>query len=227
MTAVLLLLLLVILAAAAGAFVVMRRHGYPRRAVGAASSRHIDPFTLNDPWRRFVQDAQRARTRFAEAVERAAPGPLRDRLEEIGRSLDEGVQRTWATAQKGQSLRDARRRIETHRVEARLEAMGPTAEDPTAEDPTAARTRESLRNQLESARRLDEVTAGAESQLRLLQAQLDESVARAAELSVRAGDIGALAGVEDDIAHVSDSLEALRLALEETDRGGGISLEGQ
>lgn len=221
MTVVLLLLLLVVLAGAAGAFVVMRRNARPHRSLGTGATRHIDPFTLNDPWRGFVQDAVRARTRFAEAVERARPGPLRDRLTEIGRSLDEGVQRTWATAQKGQSLREARRRIDTHRVDQRLAAMG------EAEDPTAERTRESLQSQLDSARRLDEITAGAEAQLRLLQAQLEESVARAAEMSVRAGDVGELAGVEDDITHVSDSLEALRLALEETDRGGGISMGGQ
>lgn len=79
----------------------------------------------------------------------------------------------------------------------------------------------SLEAQLASAERLDAVTREAESKLRLLQAQLDEAVARAAELSVRAGDVGELAGVEHDIAEVTDQLEALRLALEETNQVGG------
>jgi hypothetical protein len=90
-------------------------------------------------------------------------------------------------------------------------------------DLNAEGTLASLRAQLASADRLDRVTAEAESKLRLLQAQLDEAVARAAELSVKAGDVGELAGVGDDIAHVVDEMEALRLALEETSGGGATA----
>ena len=44
----------------------------------------IDPFTLGEPWRRFVQGAMQAEARFDQAVRSARSGPLRDRLEEIG-----------------------------------------------------------------------------------------------------------------------------------------------
>jgi hypothetical protein len=37
---------------------------------------------------------------------------------------------------------------------------------------------------------------------------------------VKAGDVGELSGVGDDIAHVVEEMEALRLALEETSGGG-------
>ena len=37
----------------------------------------IDPFTLQEPWRRYVQEALQARNRFDEAVGRTRPGPLR------------------------------------------------------------------------------------------------------------------------------------------------------
>jgi hypothetical protein len=40
----------------------------------------IDPFTLQEPWRRYVQEALQARNRFDEAVGRTRPGPLRDHL---------------------------------------------------------------------------------------------------------------------------------------------------
>lgn len=218
-TLLLLFVLALILAGAAGALVVLRRNAGLGGASTAPSTRGIDPFTLNDPWRRFAQSALNAQRRFDDAVADAAAGPLKDRLTEIGRSLDEGVQRTWATAQKGQSLREARRRIDTNRVDQRLAGLG------GGEDPSSVRMAESLRSQLDSARRLDEITAGAELQLRLLQAQLEESVARVAELSVRAGDVSLLAGVENDIDHVSQSLEALRLALEETN-GGSAAVAG-
>ena len=214
MTTVLVVVLLVVLAAGAGSLVVMRRNGDPRGA-GSARVRGIDPFTVNEPWRRFVQDALRAQTRFAEVVAAARPGPLRDRLAEIGRALEEGVATTWATARQGQVVRDARRRIDTNEVNRRLAAFR------SSEDPDGERTVRSLEAQLESAARLDAATASAESRLRLLQAQLDEAVARAAELSARAGDIGELAGVESSITDVTDQMEALRLALEETGRSGG------
>jgi hypothetical protein len=212
------LVLLVVLAVLVGAGVVavrlMRANADPRRRVSAGAGRSIDPFTLGEPWRFFVRDALNARARFEEAVGHARPGPLRERLVEIGKQLDDGVDRTWATARQGQSLREARRRIDTNRVGRRIAQLEGTS------DPNAEGTLASLRAQLSSAERLDRVTAEAESRLRLLQAQLDEAVARAAELSVKAGDVGELAGVGDDIAHVVEQMEALRLALEETSGGG-------
>jgi len=196
---------------------LMRANADPQRRLSAGGDRSIDPFTLGEPWRFFVRDALSARRRFEDAVGRARPGPLRDRLGEIGDQLTEGVNRTWATAQQGQTLREARRRIDTNKVSQRI------AQLEGSPDLNAEGTLASLRAQLASADRLDRVTAEAESKLRLLQAQLDEAVARAAELSVKAGDVGELAGVGDDIAHVVDEMEALRLALEETSGGGATA----
>lgn len=215
MTLIALVVVAVLVAFGFGAFRLMRANADPRRArLGPTSTKAMDPFTLGEPWRLFVRDALKAQTRFQEAVQQAKPGPLRDRLAEIGTQLDEGVRRCWATAQQGQALRDARKRIDTNQVSHRIAqiegASGPEAE------PTLA----SLRAQLGSAERLDTITAQAESRLRLLQAQLEEAVARAAELSVHAGDVGELAGVSDDITQVADQMEALRLALEETSGGG-------
>jgi hypothetical protein len=223
MVAALLAVLVVLIIGGVAGVVLMRRHADPRRALSGAAARSIDPFAVNEPWRRFVQDALRAQSHFSEAVAGAKAGPLRDRLLEIGRSLDGGVRTTWATAQQGQTLREARRRIDTNQVNRRLQAFR------DSDDANSAKAVASLEAQLASAERLDRVTSEAESKLRLLQAQLDEAVARAAELSVRAGDIGALVGVEDDITDVTDQMEALRLALEETSRAdslGGLGRGG-
>src|SRR3954468_16904548 len=75
----------VVLAAAAWAGRVA--YSVPRNAGGDK----IDPFTLNDPWRRFVQGALQAEARFDQAVRTAHTGPLRDRLQEIADRIDEGV----------------------------------------------------------------------------------------------------------------------------------------
>src|SRR4051794_6344349 len=118
MVVVLLVIVLLVVAAGGGALVAMLRRqaalgtgAAPTAGLGAGR-RGIDPFTIGEPWRRFVQDALRAQNHFGEVVGRARAGPLRDRLGEIGRGLDRGVGEVWATAQQGQSLKVARRRMD-------------------------------------------------------------------------------------------------------------------
>lgn len=182
----------------------------------------IDPFTLGEPWKRAVQDAIQAQNRFAEAVHGTDRGPLRDRMEEIGQRIAVGVDEAWRVARQGQNLVAARRRIDTaeaHRDLAEVEAQAEAqAGDPLAATGSLERTLESLRAQLASAERLDRTIADARDRLRLTNARLDEAVARAAELSVQAGDVGDLAGLGDDVDALVTDLEALRLGLEEVDR---------
>ena len=78
--------------------------------------------------------------------------------------------------------------------------------------------------QLESAARIDAVARDAVDRLRVLTAQLDEAVARAVELSVRAHDVGELAPLTDDVDNLVGELEALRQGLEET--GGTAAVAG-
>src|SRR5918998_325948 len=80
----------------------------------------IDPFTVQEPWRRFVQDALQARNRFADAVTRVQPGPLRDRLDEIGQRMQTGVDECWQVARRGEALTRARRGIDLADVDRRL-----------------------------------------------------------------------------------------------------------
>ncbi|MCX7620500.1 MAG: hypothetical protein N2037_06605, partial [Acidimicrobiales bacterium] len=61
----------------------------------------IDPFELAEPWRSYVWKAKRARRHFAEAVKSGREGPLRDRLEQIGRRITDGVEECWRVAQGG------------------------------------------------------------------------------------------------------------------------------
>ena len=74
----------------------------------------------------------------------------------------------------------------------------------------------SLEGQRETAVRLDGVIANARDQLRLLDAGLDEAVARTLELSATqtGGDVE---GLGQDVDELVTEVEALRLALEETD----------
>ena len=72
-------------------------------------------------------------------------------------------------------------------------------------------------------RRLEAVTQQAAERLRLLDARLDEAVARAVELSL-SGDSGQLSGLDSDVDSLVGEMEALRVALEDT--GGGTAQMG-
>jgi hypothetical protein len=179
----------------------------------------IDPFTLTDPWRRFVSGAMQARRKFDEAVRSAKPGPLRDRLLEIGGRLEDAVHECWRVARQGQALADARGQLDTRAAQAELDelqrSLGGAA---PAAGSTDEGTLAALQAQLASAQRMDRTIADARDRLRLLDARMDESVARAVELSVRAGGVDELGGLGDDVEGIVGDMEALRQGLEEADR---------
>ena len=158
-----------------------------------APPRRIDPFTLHEPWRRFVQEALQARNRFAGRRRRAPSGPLQDRLPRSRRVSTPASRRRWLIAKRGQALVEARRDVDLARVDRQLGEL--TAGSTGAPAPGGApRTRPvgasvvaSLEAQRAAAERLDAVIARTQSELRVLDARLDEAVARAVELSARAG----------------------------------------
>lgn len=185
----------------------------------------IDPFTLHDPWRRYVQNALQARTRFAEAAERTPPGPLRDRLREIAARVETGVEESWQVAQRGEALVQARQGIDLGDVDRQLREAGGAGDSGEA-DPARDRVVQSLEGQRATAARLDGVIANARDQLRLLDAGLDEAVARTLELSAHAQAGTGVDGLGRDVDELVTEIEALRLALEETDAAARGDISG-
>ena len=186
----------------------------------------VDPFTLQEPWRRFVQEALQARTRFATAVERAPSGPLRDRLAEIAARVDTGVQETWLIAKRGQTLVRARRDVDLARIERQLAELSPgTAGDADRAaddiDSSVSSVVASLEAQRAAATRLDTIITRTQTELKVLDARLDEAVARTVELSARAGADVTVAGLGSDVDDLVTEMEALRLALDEADAAAG------
>jgi len=189
------------------------------------SEDRVDPFTLAEPWRHYVQDALQARRRFTEAVDSAHHGPMRERLQEIDDRVETGVREVWRIARRGHDLVDARRRLDPDAIRRDLAATEANADQPWASESTTERTLESLRAQLATVERLERVIGDADSRLRLLNARLDEAAARTIELSVQAHDAADLGGLGDDVDEMVDEMEALRLAIEETS-GGGSAVAG-
>ncbi len=180
--------------------------------MGGPRPERIDPFTVQDPWRAMILRAQSTATRFHEAVRQTSPGPLRNRLAEVQGRVDAAVREAWAIAKRGHALDNAVQNLDIPGIRRRLVNAERTAAPGDADDEAIVR---SLRNQLQSAERLAGVAEDAGSRLARLNAELEESVARAVELSLSAADAGALQPLGTDVEHVVNELESLRLALDE------------
>jgi succinate dehydrogenase/fumarate reductase flavoprotein subunit len=178
-------------------------------AMDRKSAQTPDLRTLSEPWRTFVVDAMDACARFGRAVSTADAGPLRERLTEISRRLDDDVTESWRIARRGMALEAALAQLEdTREVARRLEAARRSRD---------VQLEQSLQAQLDSTNRIVAVSQDARRRLQLLDARLDEAVARAVELALSA-DPQAAGGLGGDVDAVVGDMEALRQALEETNR---------
>jgi hypothetical protein len=178
---------------------------------------------ISDPWRRFVREALDAQRRYTKAVKSANEGPLRDRLTEIGERIDAGVQECWRIARRGDALVDAIGNLgggEAIADELR-QAKAAARDNPgKAQDETV----EALQAQMDSYDRLVEVARNAQERLQVLDARLDEAVARAVELAIRAEDVGELENLGGDVEALVGEMETLRQGLEEA--GGSARAAG-
>ena len=192
----------------------------PRRPAGE----RIDPFRVGDPWRSFVQDALQAQARFDRTVSRMRGGPLQERLRDVGRRLSEGVTESWRIARQGDALQGAYHQLDVRQVQMELAEIRAERRHVGRNDARAKsleRTEEAVEAQLASAERIRQVAQDAADRLRVLNAQLDEAVARAVELSVRGVDTD-VSPLTNDVDNLVSELEALRQGLEET---GGTAQE--
>lgn len=177
----------------------------------------VRPDTLRSPWREFVEEAIDAGERFDRAVTGARSGPLRARLQTIADRVGQGVEESWRIATHGQALEDALAQLEPlATVQTRLVEIEQEQRTGRGDDVRLAQTAEALQSQIASTRRIGEVARDTRDRLRLLDARLDESVARAVELSLRAGDATEASGLGSDVEAIVTEMESLRLALEET-----------
>jgi hypothetical protein len=173
----------------------------------------IDAMSISDPWRGFTREALDAQRRYRKAVATTSPGPLRDRLVEIGDGIDEGVSECWRIARRGDALVNAIDNLDSIQARKELDAAKRAAKDSPGR--AQKETVEALQAQVDSADRLIKVAQDAQNDLRLLNARLDEAVARAVELAIRAEDVGELSGLGDDVEALVSQMESMRQGLEE------------
>lgn len=186
--------------------------GLPRHA-----SSRIEPARLGQPWRRFVEEALDARARFDRAAARTTAGPLRERLAVIGERVATGAEECWRIARQGDVLVGALGEVDVTEAERQLDALrhgGGRAEPGSSRH----RTEQALQAQIDSAGRLEATARRAHDDLLLLNARLDEAVARAIELSVHSGSVDELNRLGTDVEQVVGDMEALRQGLEEVEQ---------
>ncbi len=204
----------------AGAAVVGVACWAGRVALGLPRQRRpeaINPTSVNEPWRSFVRQAVSARDRFDRAVRDAEPGPLRDRLADMAARVSVGATECWRVAKRANALDAAVAELNTDAIRGQLDrCQQESARSPERSELVA--TSKALRNQLESAERLTKVAAGARDRLARIDAQLNEAVARALELSLQTGESGDLDPLGSAVDDVVGELESLRQALEESAR---------
>lgn len=199
-------------------------------AVPKAEKRErIDPFGVNEPWRRFVAEALQARDRFDQSVAAMRSGPLRDTLDGIGDRLQVAVDECWRVARRGQAVADARAGIDVDTARYELAQLQHRATGPFVDTSMVERTAEALRSQLASAERMERLLIETVDRLRLLDARMDETVTRAIELAVQADSPDDLGGLGADVDGLVLDMEALRQALDETAAasrpGGGYQVD--
>lgn len=177
----------------------------------------IDPFGVGEPWRLHVRRALQAQARYDQAVGSLPAGSLRERLEEVGRRVEEATQQCWRVARRGDALEAAVSGLDVAGLRERLAAHTGSAVPAVGEEnPVVA----SLEAQLVTAERLQAAAADARMGLGLLEARLDEAVATAVSLSALAADPVDAGTLGADLELVVEDLAALRSALEESEELG-------
>lgn len=171
---------------------------------------------LDEPWGRYVREALEAQRRFRRAVGGAGGGVIAERMTQVADRVDDAVRECSRIARRGHDLEVALTELQpAYELRRQLSDLRRAA--PDSADAVVAR---SLQAQLESTERIAQVAADARERLRVLDARLDEAVARAIELGLRAGTPtgGDVGGVQARVDEVVADMEALRQALEETAR---------
>src|SRR5687768_1480563 len=93
--------------------------GLPRKK----RAERIELASLPEPWRHFVREAIDAQHRYRRAVGTAAAGPLRDRLNEIGAGIEQGVNECYRIARRGAALEGGLSSVDAASAEKQLAAL--------------------------------------------------------------------------------------------------------
>lgn len=194
-----------------------------RRRRAGAQPPELDPWSVPEPWRSLLAQAQSARQRFDQILASWPAGPTRDELQRLQPQLWTYVAEVGALARRGAAAAGwngatfAPGRVEELRAEVG-QAQREKVRYAGSARAAAAEAREAdLAAELRDLRRRDEMARAVQDQLRAAIGRLERTIAGLIGVEPGSapglGDAGQLTGALDDL---SDRLSALRAALEET-----------
>ena len=180
----------------------------------------INPGRLPDPWKTFVIEAAQAAKRFSDLVRTLPSGPLRAELTEVGQRVDEAVRECWEIANRGARLDLARKQLGLGQANNELERLRGERNlraQQSMDLGSIDRAITAVQRHLAAGQRIEASAFEARDRLRVLNAQLDEAVAAVVEMSLRPSADRSAVAIRGQVDGIVDELEALRLALDETD----------
>lgn len=180
-------------------------------AVPRPERRPVDTKNLIEPWKSLLAEIIDSGNRFQKATAGMQDGPLKQRLADLGSNLETAINDAARVAHAGNQLSNARSQINTARVQQDLDYARSEPASPRRDQTITA-----IESQLASAARIDSTTRDTYEQLRLLDARIDEMVARSVELSVSQTAGEDLSGLGEEAEAIVSDMESLRVALEET-----------
>lgn len=164
----------------------------PKPAPEPAAPR-IDPLAVPARYRPAVDDAVRAGAQFRSLLTATAPGPMQDRLHELGAKVDTGVQAVVQAVQQAVRLEEVCATLDPERVTDDLK-RAKRAEEAGQGD---AATVEALTARFVSTQRLLNSLDELRQRIPVLEARLGTAVARAAELTLTSAASPTAAGLDD------------------------------
>lgn len=182
----------------------------------------LDPWSVPEPWRQLVQQASGVQTRFDQTLRDWPAGPLKDRLSYLQPQVYAGMAQVASVAKRGAAISGwsggvpAPGRVsgkalsaELRRVEAdRQQVSGRSPEREAA----LARTEEAIAAQLRAVRSAEDAAGLVHDRLRVLVANLDQTVTSMLVLGIGEAEAGADA-VQATLETLTDEVTALHRGL--------------
>ena len=98
----------------------------------------IGAFTLSEPWRQLMKDAQGSQRKLRETIAAVSAGPLRQQLDAISAELEHGLAEAYRVAKAGDDIDDVVRKLDPPRLRSKLATAEQRASDPSPDNTAAA-----------------------------------------------------------------------------------------
>jgi hypothetical protein len=204
---------------AAGMFLRSRREKAAR-----PKPAQVDPWSVPEPWRQLLHQADNAQSRFNQAIQDWPPGPIRERLTDLQPRLWADVGDIGTIAHRGAALsswvsgvpatgRPTATQLgeQLRRTEAERQKLAGRS---ASRDASLARTEEAIAAQLRAVNNASEAEALVLDRLRVVVARLDETVTSLLLLGAGGGEAQA-DSVTASLDQINDEVTALLRGLAE------------